>query len=184
MAPSTAGSNFLTEAEDKLIDTLAALVKVQSWLGVGNATDAKARIYAQEIPRTIEDQDEWTADELEAIFPCVIIGPPEDAPEFELRHTADGAPAWEMIADVAFSIRFERIRPTATDNQAELRALRNAIGDVLEDIVENNGNSGTFTFSTIRPAGACYVAAIGRTEDLPIHGWKIEVACVVQEGGQ
>jgi DNA/RNA endonuclease YhcR with UshA esterase domain len=89
-----------------------------------------------------------------------------------------------MIADVAFSLRFERVRPTNTDSQAELRALRNSIGDVLENIVENNGNSGTFTFSLIRPAGACYIAAFGRTEDMPIHGWKIEVACVVQEGGQ
>jgi len=184
MAPTVAGTNFLTKAEDKLIDTLAALVKVQSWLGVANATNAKARIYAQDIPRTLEDQDEWTSEELNAIFPCVIVGPPEDVPEFELRHTADGAPAWEMIADVAFSIRFERVRPTNTDAQAELRALRNAIGDVLEDIVDNNGNSGTFTFSVIRPASVCYVAGLGKTEDIPIHGWKIEVACVVQEGGQ
>ncbi len=184
MAPSVAGTNFLTKAEDLLISTLAGLAKVQAFLGVDTVAEAKARIYAHEIPRTMDDADNWNAAEWAAIFPCVILSPGEDE-EFTLTHTANGSPSWEVIASqISFSLRFERQRPAAVDEQEEVRALRNAIGDILEDIIAHNGNDGTFCFSSIKPVGACYRGSYGRESDMGVvQGWKIDVASSVQEGG-
>lgn len=183
MAPSIPGTNFLTKAEDKLIGSLARLASVQAFLGVDSVDAARGRIYGQEIPRSIEDCDEWSATEWAGIFPCVIVGPPTDGPEFSGFHSANSE-NWDMLASFAFSVRFERQRPESADEQEAAREVRNAIGNIIEEMIETNGEQNGFQYSTIRPAGPMYRGNYARESQMGIvEGMKLDVTYEVEGGG-
>lgn len=177
MAPTLTGNNFLTAAEDSIIESLAVLPATQAWLGVVDSTAAKARIYVHTLPRTVEDSDGWTEAEWAAMFPLIILGPPTEGELFAIRHSATGT-EWESVCDISYSLRFERRLPAGDiDEQNEIRRLMNDVCNVIEDMVNANGQGGTFSYSSITPSGSPYRGGYGRIERMEtIQGWKIEIA--------
>ncbi|TXH44326.1 MAG: hypothetical protein E6Q97_32845 [Desulfurellales bacterium] len=166
------GTNSITQAEDALIELLANSAAFRTFVGAANATAAKARIYLYDIPSTAEDQDGYTDAEFVALFPCAIIGPPDDGEMFRGTYTANGV-NYEYTVDVAFSVRFERQRSGTDTDQAAVRKLCNAIGDVIDQLMLSSGTGGHFAFTDVSPVAAPYVGEYGRDQSLGVvEGWK------------
>ncbi len=161
----TAGSNIFTRAEDSVRALLAKSSDVRAFLGVATEEDAQARIYTNELPRTDDDRDDYTSDAYLAQFPCCIVQPPEDGKWFTAKQTAlDGLRSYDY--DWSFVIRFEAIADASKDEQEQIRAFQNAVGDGLEDMLDAlSGEPGTLGVTEISAAGM-FRADFRRRQDL------------------
>jgi hypothetical protein len=136
--PIPAGTNCLTQAEDKLVTLLAQSTKVQAWLGAANETEARLRIHldatsgpVREEYDTIDEGTEWSA-----IFPAIVVHVPEEGLAFDAEATSAGlydyAVSGTLIAD------FYHVTPTEDITTAE-RQFKNYIGDILEELASMIG---------------------------------------------
>ncbi len=144
MAPTTAGTNAITQTEDILIDHLAGLSEFQTLTGTGDATAAKTHIYVE----SFGDFD--TIAELEAKMPYVLISPLEDSPQIMFKlHAA----RYQFIQTHHYQLSFwrELSRPSATDIQDLEREWKNAVGDVMEAFVSSAGDEGKFGANEVWP---------------------------------
>lgn len=167
-----AGTNCITQAEDALIELLANSAAFRTFTGTANATAAKTKIYLYDVPATAQDKDDYSSAEFVALFPCAIIGPPDEGQTLEGRYTANGV-NYEYTVDLAFSVRFERQRGASDTDQVAVRKLCNAIGDVIDQLMLQSGNGGNFAFTYVAPIGTPYVGEYGRDQSLGVvEGWK------------
>lgn len=175
MAPTIAGTNCITKAEDALIAMIADCPAFQSFIGTVDAVAAKARIYIDDLPAPANDKvDEYTAAEWLALFPCCLIEPPEQSGEsLILQHAASGGGGlYEYDPSLAFQIRFERFAPEGVSREDRLRKLKNDIGDIIEQMADRSGLDTFFAFSRLAPIRVPYIGGYDHTPyEGDIEGW-------------
>lgn len=180
MAPTITGTSRITLAEDLLIYTLSQSTEFQSFTGTVNATLAAQRVYCVEIPGTADDQDHWTEYEWATMFPCVILGPPDDGGSVSYRHEATGGPAWEFVHDLRFTLRFERYLPEGLDEQDAVRDFQNRVGVIMEELIEQSGYSERFACTSAQPNGPPQIGSYARYATLgAIQAWRWEIVSEV-----
>lgn len=180
MAPTITGTSRITQAEDLLISTLSQSAEFQDYCGAVSAAIAARRIYCVEIPGTVQDQDQWSEDEWLGMFPCVIIGPPDDGGSVAYRHEASGGPLWEFVTDLRFTIRFERYLPAGLDEQDAVRDFQNSVGTIMEELIGQSGHPERFACSRATPLGPPQIGSYARYATLgAIQTWRWEIASEV-----
>lgn len=180
MAPTIAGMSRITQAEDLLISTLSQSAEFQDFTGMVTAELAALRIYCVEIPGTSDDQDHWNDDEWANLFPCVILGPPDDGGSVTYRHEATGGPLWEFANDLRFTLRFERYLPDGLDEQDAVRDFQNRVGTIMEELIGQSGHPERFGCSRAMPLGPPQIGSYSRYASLgAIQSWRWEIVSEV-----
>lgn len=181
MAPTITGTSRITQAEDLLIAALSTSTEFQDFTGTPTSTLAANRIYCVEIPGTADDSDQWNEDEWLSLFPCVIVGPPEDGGSINYRHEATDGPAWAFVHDLRFTLRFERYLPSHLDEQDAVRDFQNSVGVIMEELIEQSGYPDKFACSRATPLGPPQIGSYARYASLgAIQSWRWEVAADIQ----
>lgn len=134
MAPTIVGTNVITEVEDVVVDTMAALTAFQTFTETANETAAKLRCFVEAFD---EYDDE---DELVNNSPYVMISAPEDAPQTVWIAQAKGPPA-QFQCDFAFNLQFARQRPPTWkgNKQDFIREMKNQVGAVMVEFMDQSG---------------------------------------------
>lgn len=172
MAPTTAGTTAITIAEDLLIESLSRSPTFHDFTETTHEMTSRAHIYCIEIPGTAEDQDDYTAEEFIALFPCVVIGPPEDGGSISYRHEATGQ-YWEYVRSLQFVLRFERFWPSGYDEQEAVRDFQNKIGTIMEELINQSGAGDRFGVSTSQPIGPPQLGSYRRYASLGmVQSWR------------
>lgn len=176
MAPTIAGTNCITIAEDAIISMLADSTACRTFLSAADATEAKTKIYCHDIPQP--DDDAFTDADWAALFPSVLILPPEDG---NLFAASLSALPHEYDVDLAFILRFERYWPDGMDEQDGVRDFMNKVGSVIEDLLDAAKAGGAFGFTAITNTQPMYTASYARYESLGrVQGWEFSVQRNIQ----
>lgn len=152
----TAGTNCLTQTEDKLAAMLANSSAFQTFVGAANATEAAAKIYFDDFPRPANTaEDEYTAAEWIGLHPCALIIPPESGEVFSFDQIANSGNRIDYIMSTAFHVEFSKMAASAND-QEESRLLKNSVGDIIDEVLTMSGNANYYGFTRVSPVGAPY----------------------------
>ena len=168
MAPTTTGTNVVTQQEDLLIDHIANLAAFQTLTSTADATEAKTHIYVE----AFADFADLTA--LMARYPYVLISPMPDSPQIVWDRYASGR---QFICTHHYMLRFERFidRPNADDVQELERKWKNLVGDVMEAFKDDSGLPGRFNANRIWPADvAQFSREDNKTHAVQCWEWNVE----------
>ena len=123
------GTNCITEAEDKLIAMIADCPSFQLFCGVSSAAQAVDRIHVDELPDPPNNQDNWTEEQWQEMFPLCLITPPEDGSQASVISDSMGERI-EYYADLAFNLVFEAYPFGGDPQPEERRKFKNVVGEV------------------------------------------------------
>jgi hypothetical protein len=144
----TAATGCLSAPADALRNSLAACDAFQDWINAADATEAKLRIYLQGIPLPGGDDESYSIEQLETIFPCALIY----LTSFEAGTDATGDGfEWGTDSGTLELILIKLIPPQENDPGELERELLNtggAILDALKDLAGIGGNFAMTRFTT------------------------------------
>lgn len=163
----TAGTNCFTQAEDSLISLLAKSAAVRTFLGVSTESEARNRIYIDEVPGTTkaDGDDDWDEESYAALYPCAIIHSPEDG-FFEVKQDSrDGV--INYLIDWKFVVSFSRFANQALDEQNQWREFKNLLFDGLVEMLETtSAEPDVFLASNITPDSTISISDFRDRRDL------------------
>lgn len=165
MAPTIAGVNCLTRAEDAVVETIANSNAFQAMVAAADAAEAKERIYVDHLPNPNEDRDEWTREQWDALFPLAGVLPPDDDEQVSFLHYANGS-GFEYATSLAFHIRFVQRPNPALDIANASREFKNTIGTIAEEMLAQSYTPGRFKFTKLAPAGIIMLTPISQVATL------------------
>lgn len=178
IAPAT---NCITGAEDKLISMLVNSVAFQVFVGEVTPAAAAARVYVDALPEPTFG-NEYEITEWSSKFPLCILQQPQQGNQITINRYSHGV-NWEYRPDYILNLAFLRFRNHDVTQQEDIRALRNEIGDVIEDLTDLSGGDNTFAFTSCYPTGATFQAEETYTQMAnlgQIIGWEWEFEKVTQ----
>lgn len=180
------GTNFWTKAQDAAMDLVASAAAFQAWVGAADAAAAKQlRVFLHEVPEPAairQESDEYDDAEYAALYPCLIVSLPEDGDAFAWQQIANDNQIQMECSSLRLSLRFENFVPGNQNNQQFIRSFENAIGDILEDMVEiNNASPGQFGFTSMS-SPRVYHESYGRRSQGHVIGFKVEIERSVELG--
>lgn len=183
----TAGTNFWTRGQDAVIELIAATAAFQAWTSASDAIEAKERIYVHEAPEPErqpgdEDRDTYDAADYAALYPCCIVSLPEDGEGFEWQQIANDNQYQMECTGTRYSVRFEAHVTANQNNQQFIRTFENAVGGIVEAMIErNNSDPDEFGFTSLS-GPRVYHEDYGRRTQGHIIGFKFEIARNVEIG--
>lgn len=182
MAPTVAGTECLTIAEDGLIESLANSLAFRTWTGTASVAAAKAKIYVDETNEPADTtKDRMSSAEWTALFPLALIQSASDDQGYVLRHTADAAPR-SYSEEVRLLLLFEQIIGSGA-NQDAIRTFKNSILAIIKQVREQSGLSNRLAFSRATATDSPHRRAVQDRDDLGnTIAWQWLFEEIIEEG--
>lgn len=179
MAPTTAGTNCLTQVEDAIVELIANCSAFQTWVGAASATAAKTSIYVHDVPQkaTTDSRDYYTEAETAALFPLVLIASPIDGIMQTWRATALDS-GFSGTVNSALSLRFEALATADVDEQNAARLFMNAVGNIIDEMRTrtSSGNEGEYQGTMVSAVEFYRYSDEMRTELGDVMGLLVDVS--------
>jgi hypothetical protein len=152
----------IATVKDLLRTSLATCTAFRTWDGASYTVDqAKDRIYFDALPPP-EDQNEYTAAELDVLRPYAIISKDERGIEFELESVSGSSqsfkPSGRLVVKLARN--FPDVDEEADPAAAADRSFENMVGQLMKSgdpaapgLLELSGTSGYLSIRRLSEAG-------------------------------
>lgn len=182
MAPTIAGTNCLTKAEDALVASLAESAAFQTFVGAATALAARARIHIHDMPMDLDDADAAVAAVDALRLPYAQISLSASGPLLSLRQSSSD-PYFD--ANFVFLTRLVRFIPDGLDEQDAARSLLNDSIDIVEDLADAADTAGHLRFTSLQIADGPHRSEYPVQANLGQRQWiDIEIQKEVGVGNQ
>lgn len=150
--PTTAGTTCITEAEDKLIESLVNSPSFLAFLGAANETEARARMHLDEGPEATE-KNELSQAELDVLWPFAMVMTDFEEEAYTQFQVASGP----FFSDSGLlGVRLERKANESQSGAEDMRVMKNSAGAIMEEVNVQSATLGRLDVSRSQLA-ECWV---------------------------